>query len=28
MIAAGLVDDPRNMLARLTDILTQALDKH
>lgn len=28
MIAAGLVDDPRNMLSRLTDILTQALDKH
>lgn len=28
MIAAGLVDDPRKMLPRLTDILTQALDKH
>jgi len=28
MIAAGLNDDPRPMIARLTDLLTRALEKH
>ncbi|XP_056468420.1 heat shock protein 75 kDa, mitochondrial [Gadus chalcogrammus] len=28
MIAAGLNDDPRPMIARLNDLLTRALDKH
>ncbi|XP_007937767.1 heat shock protein 75 kDa, mitochondrial [Orycteropus afer afer] len=28
MIAAGLVDDPRPMVGRLTELLTRALEKH
>ncbi|KAI0219003.1 Heat shock protein 75 kDa, mitochondrial [Lamellibrachia satsuma] len=28
LIAAGLVDDPRTMLARLNELLTRALEKH
>lgn len=28
MIAAGLNDDPRPMIARLNDLLSKALEKH